>query len=731
MNVLGLMLLGSIVHATGFGVLGVLVYLALRRRGPAAGSLAAGSTLTIMVLVSMVVLSPWPRWWTVAPESFVTTAVRHPKAPEPIEPSSTAPQASELLARLSSDPSKDSRPAEPPNEITPQPTLLSFLLEELRRPTINRAPSRWGWPEWLATGFLASLALGLIRLGLGFWGMTRLRARSVPIDDRKLHDAIEILRAELSCRRSIEVRELGEMSTPATVGWRRPLLLLPADWRDWSLDERRAVLAHELAPCAPGRFPDGARGSTRPGTALLSSPRALAGGPASVGAGAGGRRLGARLSGGKPLYLATLAQMALRRDSRAMTWPARAFLPSHDTFVRRIEMLRNTKQIRPGSLSFSVRFLTVGGLAGLGLLVAGLRGPAGDAPALAQAQPIAQLEGGGAQDAVNAYNLAFLPVDTKMMLTIRPGRLLHRRDVGSLINSMRNGNPLGKALVVPPEDIEQLLVFWTTEAEIPPGGNPPFSGLVLRMTKPQEWKAIVGQVLGTHQQEARHDGQAYIRTNPNGPKTGGIYMPDDRTLVVAEEGLLRELIEDRNAPAPRHPWDEAWTKVAKGQVMLALDTRWLRRRIAQSQQGDPATRGPRADAMLKLETFSPLWEKARSYALGINATDKGLTVNLVAGAGSDQDAKPVAETIQAMVTLGKNALQGLRQDLRRPVAGGEGMEWLLQAAGSLLEKAQRRDIRGVRSFQRELPRQPGRRDQGPGPGRHDGPGLREAFPERQ
>ncbi len=49
MNALGLMLLGSIVHATGFAMLGILVYLTLRRRGPAAGSVVAGSTLMIMV----------------------------------------------------------------------------------------------------------------------------------------------------------------------------------------------------------------------------------------------------------------------------------------------------------------------------------------------------------------------------------------------------------------------------------------------------------------------------------------------------------------------------------------------------------------------------------------------------------------------------------------------------------------------------------------------------------
>ncbi len=79
MNALGLMLLGSIVHATGFAVLGILVYLALRRWGPAAGSLVAGSSLLIMVLVSMAVLSPWPRWWTLATRIVRDDRGQHPE----------------------------------------------------------------------------------------------------------------------------------------------------------------------------------------------------------------------------------------------------------------------------------------------------------------------------------------------------------------------------------------------------------------------------------------------------------------------------------------------------------------------------------------------------------------------------------------------------------------------------------------------------------------------------
>ena len=67
---------------------------------------------------------------------------------------------------------------------------------------------------------------------------------------------------------------------------------------------------------------------------------------------------------------------------------------------------------------------------------------------------------------------------------------------------------------------------------------------------------------------------------------------------------------------------------------------------------------------------------------------EGLTVDLVAVAGSEDDAKPVANTLQALLTLGKNAVQGMRQDLRgQNAVSGEAMEWIVEAADSLLDKA--------------------------------------------
>ncbi|MFI5459683.1 MAG: M56 family metallopeptidase [Isosphaerales bacterium] len=695
MNTISLMLLGSIAHATGFAIAGTLVYMALRRFGPAAGALASSTSIVVMALVSLVVLGPWPRWWVLAPrESAQTTSA----------PSAGIEEADRALL-LQADGRSRPRPTDgtPRRPIAPSPRelpsraessfarLLADLTVELRPTPAGLERTAWGWPAWIAAGFLVSLCLGLARLGLGILTIRGLRARSRPILDAGLNEEIQILRAELSCTWRVEARETGELATPATIGWRRPILLLPGDWREWNHAERRAVLAHELAHVRRADFLAGLAAQLslalhfyHPLAHWLAARLRL---EQELAADA----WGAALSGGKTTYLATLARMALRRDTHTLSWPARAFLPARGTFVRRIEMLRNTKRISHASLPTAARLLTVGLLAALGLLVAGLRGPAGRSMAQAQTQPHLPPLDNSKAPAVESYNLAFLPADAKMVVAVRPQTLLQRREVRTLLESIKQSPAFQRLLVVPPEDVEQLLVFWEGLPQAERGRTPLESlltvslpsGMVVRMTKPQEWKPLLNQLLGSPR-EVRHDGQTYLRiAGPGGEQRWGAFAPDDRTLVIAHEDLLRELIEDRKAPAPRHPWDECWSKVAKGQVMVALETRWLRRRIGYGVH--PRAPGPQAE--LALETIAPLLEKAQSYALGINASE-GLAVNLVAAAGSDDDAKRVAETIQALLTLARNAVEGSRQDRRaRHIAPEEAMEWILQAASLLLEKA--------------------------------------------
>ena len=189
MSAFGLILVGSIVHATGFALLGSLFYLGLRRWSPAAGALAAGSSLVIMSLVSIVVLSPWPQWWSVAwgepggpPKSIAREA-------ESIEKSPIATRETRTILGPDDTDGVRSTPSTARNHLSTTPSWISSFLDELRRPALDPERRRWDWRKWVMVGFLGSLSVGLARLGLGFWAIHRLRTRSVPVVDSDLNEA--------------------------------------------------------------------------------------------------------------------------------------------------------------------------------------------------------------------------------------------------------------------------------------------------------------------------------------------------------------------------------------------------------------------------------------------------------------------------------------------------------------------------------------------------------------
>ena len=72
-------------------------------------------------------------------------------------------------------------------------------------------------------------------------------AGSRPVVDDDLLELAAVLRQRLGVRPRVEVRVAPGLTMPATVGWRRPLVLLPEDWTAWDDCERRVVLSHELA----------------------------------------------------------------------------------------------------------------------------------------------------------------------------------------------------------------------------------------------------------------------------------------------------------------------------------------------------------------------------------------------------------------------------------------------------------------------------------------------------
>jgi len=330
-------------------------------------------------------------------------------------------------------------------------------------------------------------------------------------------------------------------------------------------------------------------------------------------------------------------------------------------------------------LSARVRFLTVGVLAAIGVLIAGLRGPMAAAPVQAQtASEKKEPRDAGSNPSNKAFDLTYLPTDTKILVAIQPAALLARSELRPFLKWPEDMEGLAKALLLSPDEIDQLLMFWEGSPMGPaiPGTPtliPPPSGYIVRSVKPQEWKQVFSR-LALSTEEVQHAGQTYLRLTRK-PLAGGplsVYTPDDRTAVLAADDLLRVLIEDRKEPKSRHSWDEAWSQLARGQINAVLETRWLRRRLNQGE--------------IQLDTVAPLLENVPAYALSINL-DRELSADLVATVGEVPDVKPVTETLQALLTLGRNSVPSLREHAADAGRFRAANEWALGLFASLLDKA--------------------------------------------
>jgi hypothetical protein len=95
----------------------------------------------------------------------------------------------------------------------------------------GRASSEWNdWSGAVAGVYAVITGLLLLRLGMGL-----LLARNL-----RLHS-----RATDFTAGKAEIRESEHVRSPVTVGLARPVILLPADWREWGQAKLHAVLAHE------------------------------------------------------------------------------------------------------------------------------------------------------------------------------------------------------------------------------------------------------------------------------------------------------------------------------------------------------------------------------------------------------------------------------------------------------------------------------------------------------
>jgi beta-lactamase regulating signal transducer with metallopeptidase domain len=625
MNDVGLTFFGAAARVTLLALAAVPVYAAASRRGPRAGAAAATAGLAGCVALSLLAFCPLPDWWAWRP---------------------AAPGRAALAAADDSPPPAVAEPG--PARGTDVAALVRWLFDRTRETTTPPSRPAGHWADWVATAALLGAGLGVLRLALGLGAVARWRRRSRPVRDAALLRLAEGLRTALGCRRPVAVRESDEVTVPATAGWLRPLVLLPADWRAWGEGDLRAVLAHELAHVSRSDYLAGLL--ARLGVALhFYNPLAhwLAG-RLRLEQELAADALGARLAGGRGPYLRALARLALRRDERPAR-PGRVFLSAGGTLDRRIQMLRTRT-------SWPERTPSWPGRAAAGLLLAaalGVSGLRGLAPPAEAAPPPEPSRPAAAAKAV-PFDLSALPPDAKGVWAFRPAAFFAQPGMKKYAEQADEGLALlGKEVLhLDPShlphvsDIEQAVGTLTLGPDSQDKGRSSLMAdlHLLRTTRDFDWKKLFAAAL-PKAEEVRTEHGSYFKVTAGSflGALGGLgslkdavlcyHVADARTVVFGSEADMTRLLSGEKSAPPKYAWAAEWQAVERDLIAVAYDGRdkgWLRQRRKPDDAAEAAITG--------------VGEKASAFALGLSAAD-GLSVTAVVRCATAEETGQVRRRI--------------------------------------------------------------------------------------
>ncbi|WZP00433.1 M56 family metallopeptidase [Isosphaeraceae bacterium EP7] len=592
MNDLGITLAWIAAQVTFLGVPALALHGIASRRGPAQGAWVATLTLALVVALSLSGLIGVDRHFAAISTGHASVAV--------------APKSTSV------DPRDDAIATNGPDAVAPTAAEAGWDLSGLRRAwaRIDRGVAEPAarfrpWGGVVAIFALAATGFGLLRLVGGLWAIRICRLRGRPVDDPGLSRLLDELRRTMDCRPAVELREVAELTTPATAGWRRPVILLPDDWRTWDAPERRAVLAHELAHILRDDYVAGLVARL---AVVLNAYHPLVrwlAGRLQLQQEQAADALGARFAGGRVTYLLALSSLALKQDGRSPSWPARAFLPGRGTLIRRITMLRDQNETGTGQRPSSGAWRLTTALALLGLTIgpAMLRGPARAADDEAPAPVLASAEPGppALPTTETPFNTPHARKGMAGLIAFRPAAALRlarkarpfpfplisdwfNSELAILSGSLKVDTSAPGFLRLGFEDVEWVTcgVGFGRGVGFGPGGvqqeaplhRLELRGMTIRTAAPFDWPRFLRQ-WHCNLEEVRESGRIYYKlTGP--PQSAGnwdicIYLPDDRTTVVDDEAEIRALV-NRGGPSKSASLLSAdWERACRGLLAVVLD----------------------------------------------------------------------------------------------------------------------------------------------------------------
>lgn len=604
-------------------------------RRPSAG--ATFLSLLLVIVLTGAAFSPWPRWnWSLADQATMAggpQAARAAQAERPAEHMVPPDSASVDADRQS-----------------PLMAAVSGFLDGLAhpRPLVTPSPEQhtWTWPEWVAVGFLGAFSLFAIRLATGWFSLQRSLQRARPIDDADLHRLVRELSAELGTGKSVQLYQSDEVVTAATVGWRRPLVLLPPGWEQWDAEECRMVLSHELAHVRAG---DSVTWLIAQFTLLLHFYHPLV--HCLV------RRLrleqelaadavAARVSGGPNTYLITLAGMAVRQPERTVAWPVRPFLPARGTLMRRIEMLRDSKEQTDGFVERPPAWRR-GSLVALtlvaGMLAAGIRPPA---PATVQAAGPVAGNAARAADEAAPFNLQHFPRNTVMLAAFRPSLLAAKDDLQPLVKLIEDAIQAPKT-GIRLSGIQQFSLMIVPNEN---GDRPAPPMFELRMAGPTDFSAYVRQQMGSVRSQTL-DGAELLSAGDvtENPRADAIRILNETTLLQGPARVLANLDFDEKKFFPLRDAVQEMVTPGTGAI-FALDVGFVRPKAQSEFERRPNP---------ILGMVAPLWQNADMAVAGATV-GKSPGVTIQTWSRQEAQAEKLQETVRMLIPAAKGMLMGAK-----------------------------------------------------------------------
>ena len=667
MNTIGIALVWCIVQVTVLGLLAAGLYLLVRRFRPAAAAPVVLTGLVMVVVLSLLALSPWPRWMiggtaqSPNKSALATTSLSSPLPPgdgqgvRAREPGISLPASPRPLAGEGQGVRAD------------RPSIFALfwqtLADDLLRPQVAEPTNAWHWPAVVAMLLLAAMTCGLAWLALGIVAVRRQRMRSKPVLNGQLLELVDVLRAELGCQRPVEVRQSDDLATAATIGWRRPALLLPADWTTWTAGQRRAVLAHEIVHARRHDFLALLFGQL--GLVLhcyhpllhwlmnrLRLEQELAADAAA-----------ASVSGGQWQYLTTIAELALGQQDRPLSWPARTFLPTRTTFLRRISMLRDSK-LCFHRLSPVARLTTVGAVLLCGLLVAGLRGPGGQPQARAAETPPAKPVPATVAADQEGIDWSFVPASAVFVAAARPAAIFQRPELDAL-GAMLNDSPPLRLRGIKESEIAQTTFALLELPAVPETPRVPGQAdkdpipevlFITQMTRSHSVATFLHSFASPSSHEYR--GKTYFCENekfPPGTRTYCIGLNDRTVATGSTEKAIKQLIDGQVDVSsgllgcPKFIDADQWKAFQGDQAVVAVSAKafesFLKLQDWLSGRPQPF-----------LMPFAPLWQQTTQGLAGVRLGNE-MQIHAILIGQNGESAEKVEKTIEAARQLAIGAVQ--------------------------------------------------------------------------